>query len=61
MPVRLGLRPAGLEPTTYSSGGCRSIQLSYEREKTSSDYNRKIGIFQDRQRAEIVEQALRLL
>jgi len=34
--------------------------LSYEREKTSSDYNRKIDIFQDRQRAEIVEQALRL-
>jgi len=23
------LHPAGLEPTTYSSGGCRSIQLSY--------------------------------
>jgi hypothetical protein len=23
------MHPAGLEPTTYSSGGCRSIQLSY--------------------------------
>jgi hypothetical protein len=23
------VHPAGLEPTTYSSGGCRSIQLSY--------------------------------
>lgn len=27
------VRPAGIEPAAYSLGGCRSIQLSYERVK----------------------------
>ena len=30
------LRPVGVEPTTFSSGGQRSIQLSYERNENGN-------------------------
>ena len=39
----------GIEPTTYSLGGCRSIQLSYWYPKNQSLYSTgKIGFFKSK-------------